>query len=84
MYQSIHSLNSANFYEKKLSLFFLLEVKTYLVMLKNQSYNALYNANLHRLTCKMSLLQKVKKKKKEKKKKAFFFSLNSYMVLQSK
>ena len=28
--------------------------------LKNQGYSTLYNANLHKLTCKMTLLQKVK------------------------
>ena len=42
---------------------FLLEVKMCFIMLKYWCYSALYNATLHRLTCKMPLLQKWHKKK---------------------
>ena len=42
---------------------FLQEVKMCFVMLKYWGYSALYNATLHRLTCKMPLLQKWNKKK---------------------
>ena len=48
---------------------FLLEVKMCFIMLKYGGYSALYNATLHRLTCKMPLLQKVKEKEN-----AHFFS----------
>ena len=39
---------------------FVVEVKMCFIVLKYYGYSALYNANLHRLTCKMPLLQKVK------------------------
>ena len=47
------------------------------IMLKYSGYSALYNVNLHRLTCKTPLLHKVKKEKEKKKEKenAHFFLL---------
>ena len=59
MYQSIHHSNCANVM-KKWMVDFLLEVRMCFIMLKYWGYSALYNSNLHRLTCKMPLFQKVK------------------------
>ena len=56
----------------------LLEVKMCFIMLKYWDYSALYNATLHRLTCKMPLLQKVKSKENPQ----FFFSCEIFTVFR--
>ena len=73
MYQSIHPSNCANF--MKINVQFSLEVKMCFIMLKYYGYLALYNGNLHRLTCKKHFLQKVKWKEN-----AQFFSWNFHTI----